>query len=179
MINDDNYKLVAVNSKYCDYLRKFDYRVSYNSNQKERRPFVGVLFKINDIEYFAPLSSPKKKHLNMKNTLDFYKLDGGNLGAINFNNMIPVPPYEYMYIDTSIKYVNISDKKYQNLLKNQLRWLNRYGKKLRYKAKSLYNKEISNSLPKTIYDRCCNFKILEDKYKEYIIKYSNDKINLN
>ena len=84
-------KLVTVNSKYCEYLRQYDYRVSFNSNEKETRPFVGILFEINEIKYFAPLSSPKPKHQKMKNTIDFYKIDSGKLGAINFNNMIPVP----------------------------------------------------------------------------------------
>ena len=37
------YNLVTVNSRYCDYLRQYDYRVSYNANEKELRPFVGVL----------------------------------------------------------------------------------------------------------------------------------------
>ena len=55
-------KLVTINSRYCEYLCQFDYRVSYNSNEKESRPFVGILFKIHEIEYFAPLSSPKAKH---------------------------------------------------------------------------------------------------------------------
>ena len=67
------FKLVRINYKYCDYLRKFDSRVPYNKGTKELRPFVGVLFKIDSKEYFAPLSSPKPKHLKMKNTIDFLK----------------------------------------------------------------------------------------------------------
>ena len=66
-----NLKIVRVNTNYCDYLRKFDNKVPYNKNEKELRPFVGILFTINDCEYFAPLSSPKPKHLKMKNTIDF------------------------------------------------------------------------------------------------------------
>ncbi len=64
-------KLVTVRSKYCEFLREYDCRVSINSNEKVARPFVGVLFEINNIEYFAPLSSPKLKHKKMKNTVDF------------------------------------------------------------------------------------------------------------
>lgn len=41
-----NFKIVKVDSKYCDYLRKFDNRVMYNTGEKDLRPFVGVLFKI-------------------------------------------------------------------------------------------------------------------------------------
>ena len=39
-----NLKLVKVNTKYCDYLRKFDKRVAYNKYFKELRTFVGILF---------------------------------------------------------------------------------------------------------------------------------------
>ena len=85
-----NLKIVRVNSDYCDYLRKFDNKVAYNKNEKELRPFIGILFQIDACKYFAPLSSPKPKHKNMKNTLDFFKIKDGELGAVNFNNMIPV-----------------------------------------------------------------------------------------
>ncbi len=64
-------KLVKVDSEYCDYLRQFDERVSFNYGRKELRPFVGVLFMVGNYKYFAPLSSPKPKHLNMRNSIDF------------------------------------------------------------------------------------------------------------
>ena len=56
-----NLKIVRVNSDYCDYLRKFDNKVAYNKNEKELRPFIGILFPIDTCKYFAPLSSPKPK----------------------------------------------------------------------------------------------------------------------
>ena len=79
--------LVRLDSKYCDYLRQFDKKVPYNYDKKELRPFIGVLFEVNNCKYFAPLSSPKPKHKNMKNTLDFFKIKDGELGAVNFNNI--------------------------------------------------------------------------------------------
>ena len=45
-----NFKLVKIDSKYCDYLRQFDNWVMYNRDSKELRPFVGVLFKVSDYE---------------------------------------------------------------------------------------------------------------------------------
>ena len=92
-------RIVRVDSDYCDYLRKFDNKVAYNKNEKELRPFIGILFEINECEYFAPLSSPKPKHKNMKNTIDFLKIKNGELGAVNFNNMIPVKKKNYLLID--------------------------------------------------------------------------------
>ena len=69
--------LVRLDTKYCDYLREFDNKVPYNYNEKELRPFVGVLFKIDKLMYFAPLSSPKPKHLKLKSKLDFLKINNG------------------------------------------------------------------------------------------------------
>ena len=48
--------IVKVDSKYCDFLRKYESKVPYNAGEKELRQFVGILFNIGDCEYFAPLS---------------------------------------------------------------------------------------------------------------------------
>ena len=40
-----NLKIVKVDSNYCDYLRQFDNKVPYNYNNKELKPFIGILFK--------------------------------------------------------------------------------------------------------------------------------------
>jgi len=70
-------KIVKVDYKYCNYLRKFDSRVPYNAGKKELRPFIGILFTIGIVEYFAPLSSPKEKHKKLRNTLDLLKIKDG------------------------------------------------------------------------------------------------------
>ena len=115
-----NLKIVRVNSDYCDYLRKFDNKVAYNKNEKELRPFIGILFQIDTCKYFAPLSSPKPKHKNMKNTLDFFKIKDGELGAVNFNNMIPVNENNYSLVDLNKETLTIAELKYQKLLREQL-----------------------------------------------------------
>ena len=163
-----NLKLVIIDSKYCDYLRKFDNRVMYNKNDKELRPFIGVLFKVNYYEYFAPLSSPKPKHLKMRNTIDFFKIDGGKLGAVNFNNMIPVKVDNYKVIYFSkIDFNNLSGRKYQELLKDQLSWLNKNYMQVMNKSHKLYNLYNMKRLSKNIMDRCCDFKLLEEKCEQY------------
>ena len=40
--------------------------------------------------YYAPLSSPKEKHIKLKPKLGLLKINYGKYGVINFNNMIPV-----------------------------------------------------------------------------------------
>ena len=158
-----NFKLVKVDYKYCDYLRKYDNRVAYNKDKKELRPFVGVLFEINDVEYFAPLTSPKPKHLRMKNTIDFLRIDGGKLGAINFNNMIPVTVDNYSLIDLNKKVKSVSERKYQKLLREQLDWLNENYTQIKNKSFKLYKLYNDKRLSSNIMDRCCDFKLLEEK----------------
>lgn len=160
-------KIVKVDYKYCNYLRKFDNKVSYNNGNKELRPFIGVLFKINNCEYFAPLSSPKPKHKTLKNTLDLIKINKGIYGVINFNNMIPVTNNNYVEFDLKKKAKDKNEMKRINLLKNQLRWLTLNKKDIIVKSKLLYNLYNSNKLPKNVRDRCCNFKLLEEKCNEY------------
>ena len=162
-----NLKIVRVDSNYCDYLRKYDNKVSYNKNEKELRPFIGILFQIDTCKYFAPLSSPKAKHKNMKNTVDFLKIKNGELGAVNFNNMIPVKEDNYILIDLNKENFNIEEIKYQKLLKEQLNWLNENYNQVKNKSFKLYQLYNNEKLPQNIKARCCNFKLLEKKCKEY------------
>jgi len=162
-----NLKIVRVNSEYCDYLRKFDSKVAYNKLEKELRPFIGVLFKIDKCEYFAPLSSPKPKHLKMKNTIDFFKIKRGELGAVNFNNMIPVKKENYTLVDLEKETLTVSEMKYQKLLKEQLDWLNSNYNQVKDKSYKLYQLYTKQKLPDNIKSRCCNFVLLEEKCYEY------------
>ena len=65
---------ITLTSSYLKYLGIYENKVSLKVN----RPFIGIVFKINNKEYFAPLSSPKEKHKKMKTNIDFFKIDKGN-----------------------------------------------------------------------------------------------------
>ena len=162
-----SFKIVKVDSKYCDYLRQYDNKVSYNAGTKDLRPFIGVLFMIDKCEYFAPLSSPKPKHSKLKNTLDLIKIENGTYGVVNFNNMIPVMDKNYVIFDLNKKTENRAENYRLELLRNQLRWLTANKKDVNTKSKLLYNLYKSNKLPKNVKDRCCNFPLLEEKCREY------------
>lgn len=159
--------LVKLDSNYCNYLRQFEQKVPYNFDKKELRPFIGVLFEVNKCKYFAPLSSPKPKHKTMKTTLDFLKIDNGDLGAINFNNMLPVTDKNIIKLDLDKECLTKTEEKYTKLLKEQIYWLNRNKEKLYGRSKKLYDKYIDGTLNINISKRCCNFKLLEEKCNEY------------
>ena len=161
-----NFKIVKLDYKYCDYLREFDYRVAYNKGVKELRPYIGVLFVVNNMEYFAPLSSPKEKHKTMHNSIDLIKIKNGEYGVINLNNMLPVTldNYEIINLDSP---KDINETKRFNLIKKQLRWINSNRYKIYDSATTLYDLYVNNKLPLRIKKRCCNYLLLEEKCISY------------
>lgn len=159
-------KLYNVTNDYVDFLKSFDSKVPDNKDPK--RPFVGVIFTIDGNNFFAPLSSPKPKHLKMKNGSDFHKINSGHQGAINFNNMIPIPNSELILIDIQA----IPDENYRNLLNAQLRFINSIQDILKKKAEKLYrlvdsdDSTLSNHQLQ-IKKRCIDFILLLEQCRLY------------
>ena len=103
----DRFILIKVKEDYIEYLRKYDSKVQINSSdaKKDNKPFVGVLFEIDKIEYFVPISSNKKDKLykmfdtyveTNKKPIDMFfieEIQNGKrtlLSVLNLNNMIPI-----------------------------------------------------------------------------------------
>ena len=154
-------KLYFIDNNYINYLKEYDDKVAYN--KVPNRPYIGVVYEYNNFLYFAPLSSPKFKHLTMKNNvIDIFKIQDGKLGIINLNNMIPCPE---KVLTEAIK--NINDVKYKKLLENQLSYINSKREILFKKVEYFQSKYRSGYLNKNIIDRCCNFILLEEKCLGY------------
>ncbi len=152
--------LYKIDKNYNKELSILDNKVADVLDGKEKRPFVGVLIIIENFKYLAPLSSPKKKHLSMKNNLDFHKIDNGKLGVINFNNMVPVKDIYMTKIEPSKMIVkDIDDQKYIELLKKQLTWLNKKDNKEKIinKAMKIRNLYLQDKLPKKHLFKMCKF----------------------
>lgn len=111
----------------------------------------------------------------MKNTIDFLKIKNGELGAVNFNNMIPVKNDYYSIIDLNQVTLTLNEEKYQKLLKEQLAWLNANYIQVKDKSYKLYTLYNNGKLPETMRARCCNFKLLEEK----CLKYAEGRIENN
>ena len=124
-----NLKIYYLCEEYINYLRKYDLKVAYNKNST--RPYVGVVYAFNNFNYFAPLASPKPKHLKISGkAIDVFKIDEGKLGIININNMIPTP-LECI----SEVLPTVSDKKYKALIQKQTTYINDHKKSLFRKVK--------------------------------------------
>ncbi len=64
-------KLYTVIDEYIDYLRQFDSKVYDNKKDKRKvmRKYLGIVLTINEMNYYIPMSSPKKSDLKSKNLL--------------------------------------------------------------------------------------------------------------
>ena len=59
-----NLYFIKIKEEYVEYLKNFDSKIQDNSNLKNNKPYIGILIENNNGQkYFAPLSSPKEKHL--------------------------------------------------------------------------------------------------------------------
>lgn len=173
-----------INEKYTDYLReKFDSRIPQtNYGSDKLKPFFGALFTLDDLVYVTQVTSPKPRHNNLKQSLDFYKIyDGSKLvSCINLNYMLPVPKdelrdLEYRNIDEYVSFPNeVTKSKYIQLLRFELAEINKLS--LDKKAVMLYNHKYDKPND-FLSQRCFDFKKLEQGAYQWI-KSKDDSLIL-
>ena len=172
----------VVDKKYVEYLSKYDSRVGYVEYGERLKLHIGIILKIEDNQYYVPISSAKLKHKKMSNSLDFHKIQDEETGFIyavlNINNMIPVPEeclaqIKYNEIEKFRTFKSEKEKTdYIYLLQKEKNIIDRIENILLTKAKKLYEKYSLNPQSK-LSARCCNFKLLEIKANEW--KKDNSK----
>ena len=99
--------------------------------------------------------------------MDLVKIDNGRLGVVNLNNVLPVNENCYVVFDLNKKTNSTTEKNRIELLTNQLDYLNLHKNLIISKSKRLYKLRVKNILPTNVIDRCCDYKLLEEKCKEY------------
>ena len=158
-------RLHTVDTEYINYLKKHQSNIWDNEDNRRLRPYVGIIININDFKYYAPLSSPKKKHEKWKDRIDFIRIDYKDelKAVINLNNIIPVDDSDLTIID-----IDNEEEKYADLLKIQMIVIRKKKDLIINNAKSLYekitkHKDENKKLAKFCYD----FLKLEEKLIEY------------
>lgn len=150
-------RFYTIRYSYLNYLCYRDSKI----RKKNDRPYLGVVLTINDIDYFAPLCSPKAKMRDWTNKKsDVYLIDEGKLGFIDFANMIPV--HSYNVFQTEIR--QLTDKKYANLLNKQYSMINKNRDTILRKAKHVYNLRKKNNPG---FKQCLDFNALEKLYSAW------------
>lgn len=159
----ENIKLYEIDSRYIDYLAETEPHLFHNKKpgQQNERKFIGVVLKVNGMDYFVPLSSFKPKHYKMKESTDFIKIK--DYAVININNMFPAPLSVCTYIDINMQ----KNPKYKSLLLAEYRYIKSIQEKIRKNAETLYNLKVVKKEKSPLTDRCNNFEQLEKSCAEY------------
>ena len=167
----------VINKKYINDLKTIDNKVGDVEYGTDKLKFhLGVVLNINNLNYYVPVSSPRPKHLKMKDGIDFIKIyhfsTNRLLCVLNLNNMIPVPSefvelLEYSNIENYRTFKDIKEKNdYIFLLKDELNSINFKETKILQKAQKLYE-AVKNNPDSRIANRCCDFIELEKFYLLY------------
>lgn len=160
--------IYRISDKYIRFLHTCDNRVQFNKDS--RRPYVGVVLFVGEYRYFVPMESPKPNHAKIKSGVHIFKLDGGRLGILGFNNMVPVP-------DCALIEFNIDDepdKRYRALLYNQLAEIDRNRAALFQRSAKTYF-EVVNKTNEFLCRISCDFKELERASKRYDPNHKTQK----
>ena len=157
----------TVDRNYIKYLSLYEKHVSDNKDEiGHSRPYLGIVLKVNNFDYFVPLYSYKEHYLKYKsNPSFFFVYDRKNrpLSIIKFSAMIPILRNSDVI---SILNYNEQDKKYRDLISAEYRYVNSHKEEIYKRANKMYTAvtKHKNNFLKTI---ACDFKLLENKCLEY------------
>jgi protein AbiQ len=121
--------------------------------------------EVNGINYYVSVSSfSKKQEANI-----LIRVPGDEeevKGSLRFNYMVPVPDecIEKLIIK------DVKDEKYRMLLNKEYRFCVNNAERIQKKANKIYEMVITNR-KQILTDNSCDFRILEEGYREYIKKY--------
>ena len=173
-------RIVQIDDYFIEDLVKQFPHVMFSKrfHRRHTRKYVGVVFSINDQNYYVPFSSPKdndytQDHLIKSDNLFCARMvedDGVGkkrlLGTLRFNNMIPIP----MIFVEGYQIQSEEDNKYIDLLDAEWKWINKNQDYIREKAKKIYAFKNSESERRDEfngrrYDAILPFKEIEEYIK--------------
>ena len=159
----ENIKFYEISNKYISYLSPHAPHLFLNKKpgQRNERKYIGIILQVNDVDYFAPLSSFKPKHKTMAEMIDFIKVK--NYAVINLNNMFPVPQSECVYVDINKE----KDVRYRNLLLAEYRYIKSIQEKIRKNAVFIHKHKAEKGNSTGLAKRCNDFILLEELCKSY------------
>ena len=166
------FHIYRVDPRYCSYLHdRYDSRVGFNDKDKVSRPFLGIAFTIDGMDYFAPMSSYKpERHDARKEHAAFMKME--KYGVINICNMIPVPRECLVEVDIHTKEDDSEETiNHKNLLNKELTWCNRNRGKILRNMHKVYHWVRTRTASPFFQKLCCDFPKLEAGYIAYCEKH--------
>ena len=159
-----------VDSEYVDFLKTIDSKVpniKYDGNNK----FVcGIVFKINNIEYYAPVSHMK---IQQRTNMLIYK-DEEPISSIRFSFMFPA--FSDVLKMKDFSEIAKENPQYANLLYTEYKYCITHEREIIKNAQKVY--KIGCNKNHTLNYTCCDFKKLEAEYVNYKNEEKQSEVNV-
>ena len=187
----DKLTFVNIDQDYLKYLHENCTEVFYKPIGYDNKPYIGILINEEENKYVIPLSSAKAKHkfwnnvevdrfliyeISNKKPLSknavFKENPDGTVkqifSVIDLKKMIPIKEGLYARVDlTANPQDSVETRNYKNLMNKEFSFCLKILPLIIQKANKLYDEQISTG---KIAKFCCDFRLLEEKSREYPVK---------
>jgi len=159
---DKRLNFFEIEGAYITYLQNIDKRVpkvDYSAVGLHDKFLCGIVLKVNEYDYFAPISSFK---ISQRTNIIIKDDNGKDVASIRFSFMIPVP-------SDVVSLKRIADEvspQYRMLLNMELRFCRRNASAIYSRARFVYDAATVKKDPLML-KICCDFKSLEAACAEY------------
>ena len=179
---DQELWLYTVDDDYVNYLNGFDNRIVSNKENSRvfERKYLGTVLKVNDIDYFVPLASPKNSDYQTDKAgnrqirrsivpimrIVYKEINGVStlIGTLKFSNMIPVLDSVVTKYDVK----NETDLAYQNLVYKEWEFIRSRKADIFKNARTIYSQKTKSVQGIGYLDNTVDFLLLEEKAKLYV-----------
>ena len=127
--------------------------------QRHEKFVCGVVLRINDMNYYVPVSSCKEKE---KDNFVIFAKNGEPVSSLRFRFMFPVP-------DELVKMKDFKqepDRAYRSLLAQEYIFCKKHQETIQQYALRTYKRVLMGKNPGLV-KNSCDFELLEKKYREY------------
>ena len=187
----DKLTFVNIDQDYLKYLHENCSEVFYKPIGYDNKPYIGILINEDENKYVIPLSSAKEKHkfwndveadrfliyeISNKKPLSknavFKENPDGSVkqifSVIDLKKMLPIKEGLYTRVDlTTDPQDSVETRNYKNLMNKEFAFCLKILPLIIQKANELYDKQMSTG---KIVNFCCDFRLLEEKSREYSAK---------
>lgn len=178
----EEFKIYSVSDDYIDYLHTV-YPNVYSNKVDQRthtRKYIGVVLKIENYNYYIPMSSPKSTDYQVagegrvikKSIVPIMRIVTKNSkgekelkGTLRISHMIPVPDSELELYNLE----NEEDSAYKDLVQNEIIYIRKQHSKIQSSAELMYKQKKENDKTARYVKSALEFEELEklcDKYQE-------------
>ena len=186
----DKLTFVNIDQDYLKYLHENCSEVFYKPIGYDNKPYIGILINEDENKYVIPLSSAKEKHkfwnnieedrfliyeISNKKPLSknavFKKNPDGTIkqifSVIDLKKMIPIKEGLYSRVDlTTDPQDSVETRNYKNLMNKEFAFCLKILPLIIQKANKLYYEQRNTG---KIVKFCCDFRLLEEKSREYTV----------